>query len=143
MAEKEEIIFDLVTGKDEINPSLNKAKKTSSEIEDNTGAISKGFALVGGAVSKAFSVVFSIPSALAGIATAVGFKEIIDVAVAQENAVNRLNNQLLITGEYTRSVSQDLQDFANAMEDTTKFGDDVVLNQLAIAVFRPLPKPLI
>jgi len=133
MAEKEEIIFDLVTGKDEINPSLNKAKKTSSEIEDNTGAISKGFALVGGAVSKAFSVVFSIPSAIAGIATAVGFKEIIDVAVAQENAVNRLNNQLLITGEYTRSVSQDLQDFANAMEDTTKFGDDVVLNQLAIA----------
>lgn len=133
MAEKEEIIFDLVTGKDELNPSLNKAKKTSGDIEDSTSGISKGFALVGGTVSKAFSVLFSVPSAIAGIAAAVGFKEIIDVSVAQENAVNRLNNQLLITGEYTKSVSKDLQDFANAMEDTTKFGDDVVLNQLAVA----------
>lgn len=56
-----------------------------------------------------------------------------NLAGVQESAVNRLNNQLALTGDFSTDASLEMQKFASELQKTTKFGDEVVLNQLALA----------
>lgn len=50
----------------------------------------------------------------------------------QEASVNKLNLALANQGKYTEATSKALQDYASALQDTTTYGDEVVLNSAAI-----------
>lgn len=61
------------------------------------------------------------------------FKESIRAAAIQQQAINDLNTQLAITGQFTQTVSQDLQNFASSLQSVSRFGDEAILSQLAFA----------
>lgn len=61
------------------------------------------------------------------------FNSGIDAAQVQEDAVNKLNAQLALTGDYSAETSQELQDFASKLQSVSKFGDETILSQLALA----------
>lgn len=56
----------------------------------------------------------------------------ISAASAQEDAINRLNVALAASGNFSKEASQDLQEFANQLQATTKFEDDAILNTSAL-----------
>lgn len=57
----------------------------------------------------------------------------VDAAVAQEQAMSKLGQQLKLTGEFSNAALTEFAAFADEMEKTTKFADDVVVSQLALA----------
>ena len=76
----------------------------------------------------------SVAIAAAGaIAAALAGREIIAASARQQDAVNNLNASLSRIGEFSQQTSQDLQEFASALQQTTKFGDEATLEQLAFA----------
>ena len=74
-----------------------------------------------------------IAGVLTGVLGAVSFAKSIKAAQVQEDAINRLNSALLVSGNFTKEISQDFQNFASALQQQTKFGDEAILNQLALA----------
>lgn len=54
-------------------------------------------------------------------------------ANVQEQAVTALNASLASTGEFTQETSQSIQDFASALQSTTTIGDEVILQNVALA----------
>jgi plasmid maintenance system antidote protein VapI len=99
---------------------LTKAfkKDISSNIKGITASVAKATAAVG---------------ALGGaIGTALGVKGV-QAANVQEDAINRLNTALQLSGDFSAQASQDFQAFAADLQQVTRFGDEVTLNQLALA----------
>lgn len=90
-----------------------------------------------GTVEKTFETMKTV--AVAAVAVFAGkqvvdfFKSGIDAAIAQENAMRSLATALDQTGELSDKALKQFGDFANEMEATTKFGDDLVISQVAIA----------
>ncbi len=58
--------------------------------------------------------------------------ESIQAASQQEDAVNKLNSALKISGQFSEAASRELQDFAEALELTTKFSDEAVLSATSL-----------
>lgn len=64
----------------------------------------------------------------------VGFLEDgISAAQDQEKALASLAHQLSLTGDSSQDALDDFKAFADKMETTTKYGDDLILSQLALA----------
>jgi phage-related protein len=57
----------------------------------------------------------------------------VDAAIKQQDAMAQLGQQLKNTGEFSKTAMNGFAQFADEMEKTTKYGDDVILNQIAIA----------
>lgn len=122
------------------------------EITLDDGKVIKGFANIekgakksGKDIDKSFSDAFRAPlksllslkSAILGIGAtlAAGFsiREVVRAASQQEDAVNKLNTQLALAGDFSKEASQSMQDFASELQKTTKFGDETTLQMLALA----------
>lgn len=56
----------------------------------------------------------------------------IDAASEQEDANNKLNTALALTGKYTKESSNDLQSFAGELQKTSKFSDDAIVSTSAL-----------
>lgn len=114
--------------------SADKLDKSLKRVEKSTGSIG-GKAL--GSLKKGFDgvvrSVFSLQGLIAGLGTALAFRELIQSANAQEDAIVRLNAALKSSGSFSEEASKELQEFASELQRTSKFGDEVVLNQLALA----------
>lgn len=108
--------------------------------EETTKKGVQGFKLLDGAVASfagnlASSAVIGAVNAIgSGISALAGnIKEFTNAASIQEDAVNRLNTQLALTGDFSQEASQDLQAFASALQESTRFGDESILNNIALA----------
>jgi hypothetical protein len=75
------------------------------------------------------ATVAAVGSALAG-AFAVG--KVVDAANQQEDAINRLNTSLKLTGQYSKETSQDLQNFASQLQANSTVGDEVILENMGL-----------
>lgn len=102
----------------------------------------KNLSRAGRGAGAGFAAAFSrnlgaITTALVGVAAVAKsidfFRDSIRAAAVQQQAINDLNTQLSITGQFTQAVSQDLQDFASQLQSTSRFGDEAILSQLAFA----------
>ena len=56
----------------------------------------------------------------------------IAAAQVQEDAVNALNTALEATGKYSTEASTGLQDFASSLQQNSTFGDEAILNNMAL-----------
>jgi hypothetical protein len=56
----------------------------------------------------------------------------IEAAKAQEDAINQLNIALASSGQLLPGVSEDFQRFASELQQTTTFGDEVILQNAAL-----------
>lgn len=104
-----------------IDKSLgDMAKKSGSSFDGLKQAAATALGFIGGeAILGAFKK--------ATEAAVEFFKAGIDEASKQEDAINKLNQSLAQSGKYSKAASQDLQDFASSMQQTTKYSDDAVL----------------
>ena len=50
----------------------------------------------------------------------------------QQDAINSLNSALQITGQFSEATSRSLQEFAGEMQKTTKFGDELTMQNMAL-----------
>lgn len=88
-------------------------------------------------VQKSFNLLKGVAVAAAGVfasrAILKGFDAVVDAASRQQDAVNKLNTALKTSGEFSEAASQDIQNFASSLQATTKFGDEAILEQVALA----------
>lgn len=118
--------FDLSVKNNQLDVALDSASKKSGSLQGALttalgvfagGLALKGFELLGDAMSE--SVAFA--------------KESVKAFSEQEDALNKLSQSLKATGSFSNAAIEDFNGFASAMQKTTVFGDEVILNQLAIA----------
>jgi RNAse (barnase) inhibitor barstar len=93
-------------------------RNISSEIESSFKSILKTSSLVTGA--------------LGAIVGGFSLKQAIEEANKQEVAVNRLNASLISAGKFSEEASAGFQKFASSLQSVTTFGDDVILESIAL-----------
>jgi hypothetical protein len=110
----------------EIRDAVANLNKLQEEAKKSESSIAKSFE--------------TIKAAAIGLVAVLGAKQIvdffasgIDAAQAQEKALASLSQQLKLAGDYSADAVKDFTEFADAMEESTTFGDDLVLSQLAVA----------
>jgi len=83
------------------------------------------------ALRKAFMVGFGAAAAGAGLAV-IAMKKVSSAAMVQEKAVMTLNAALKASGTYTKAFSDDLNAFASSIQKVTTYGDEEVLQLMAL-----------
>lgn len=58
--------------------------------------------------------------------------ELTEAASIQEDAINELNTSLRLTGKFTAEASRDIQKFASTVQQSSRFGDEAVLQNAAL-----------
>lgn len=107
----------------EAKQNANKATKAFDGLKGSFGGVSKSALALGGVIAGAV--------AAAGLFR--GIKAVTEAASIQQDAVNALNNSLKLTGEFSDAASSDIQNFASEIQKTTVFGDELILQQFALA----------
>lgn len=89
---------------------------------------------------KAAGIGAAVGAAIAGAAALAAARKVgqvvlqgIEDAIVQAEAVNKLNNALATTGQFSASASRDLQKFASELQGVTRFGDEALIGQIAFA----------
>lgn len=104
------------------------AKKEATLIlkikEIGTEALDKTKAAIGG-ITKAAALASTAIVGFVGAGVA-AFK-------TQESAVNKLNQAMVNNGDFSRKASDDLQQFASELQKVSTFGDEAIIDQLALA----------
>jgi hypothetical protein len=110
----------------ETREALARLDQFQKTAQNAVGQVEKGFAALKAGVIAAVAALAS--------------KEIIDFfadgikgAVAQQDAMQRLGSAMQLTGDYSAEALKDFGAFADQMESTTKFGDDLIISQLSVA----------
>ena len=138
-----------------IDKALKEIKKLTKSISQTAvkavGRLSKAIGSMGRAINKTFrgainavkafgraltstkALVGTVIAALAGRAFIGAIGAVTDAAAEQEDAVKSLNTAMKLTGEFSKDASDEMQDFASALQDTTVFGDEAILKTLALA----------
>ena len=122
MASNEAILEIAVETRDALK-NISKFQKQSSK---SLQATKKSFDLLKVAAAGAVAVFAS--AKLVG-----GIKSVTEAASIQEDAINSLNSAMKISGDFSEEASQGMQDYASAIQETTKFGDEAILQTLSLA----------
>ncbi len=140
MASKEQLIFDLLTGKNTLTPTLTKSEKQSKKI---TTTLTKG---LGGAFRGITKSAFNLKTAIVGLGGAFAVGGAINQAKELENALIGLQSVARNTGQdvgfitnAAKELSADglipLQDVSDSLKNLLATGLD---GQKAIEVFKAL-----
>jgi hypothetical protein len=115
---------------DKVSDSVSNLEKTFKNGLSSAGASYEVFkgVLEAAAVEKVIEVTFEAAHKLFELFVVDGVKS----AIESEVALNRLNQSLAISGEYSEEASKNFVDFADAMEEATTFSDDQILTTGAL-----------
>lgn len=104
----------------------NKGSKSLSKIEKSAKQATTALKAVGAAVAGAIVLkgIQSLTSSIGGF---------IEAARVQEDAINRVNNALKLSGDFSKEASQDFQNFASSLQGVSTQGDETTLELLALA----------
>jgi hypothetical protein len=136
MADKITIEVDLETGDiksfgDTLEKAGNKAgKNTAKEFADQFNK-KAGQSITD--FSKSFLKLGSIVSGVAVGFGAIFGTRAVQAASIQEEAITRLNRSLQQSGDFSLEASRDLQAYAAQLQEVTEFGDETIINQIALA----------
>jgi phage-related minor tail protein len=119
MSNKIDILLNL---DDNATRGLRKAEK---EVQDFSKKSSKSFAALAAKVALVTTAVMGVVKTL---------NDSVKAAARQEDAINRLNAQLQLNGEFSIRASKELQEYASTIQRLTRFGDEAVLEQLSFAM---------
>lgn len=105
----------------------DKAKKSGKKSGKN---LEKGLATSLGSITKRLAKLGTLFGTVLSGATAV---KAINAANEQADAVERLNKSLQANNDFSQQASQDLQDYAAELQKVTEFGDELIINNIALA----------
>lgn len=124
MAEKLE--FDLLIKNNKLLSGLNDTIKKSDELG---GSLQVALGVVGGNLATK-----GIELLGRALREAIGFaKDSVKAFSEQEDALNKLAQALRASSEFSVYALEDFTAFASAMQKGSRFGDELVLSQLAVA----------
>ena len=148
MATLEELVVSLVAETSGLRAELDKASRATQTATDkmdkaieeftNNSGKNVGFFQTSMATMAGFLGSQVVIGAFNQLKDAAGFLfnslvvDGIKAASATEDAMNALNTALALTGQYSRSTSKEFADFAQEMQNTTRYGDDAVLSTAAL-----------
>lgn len=88
---------------------------------------------------RSFTRLKIVTAAAAGAAAGLFVRGIIRNTIAQQDAVEQLNQTLKSTGRFTEEASQALQNHASALQQVTTYGDEAIISaQSQLATFKQL-----
>lgn len=129
-----ELVLEVKDALNNLTKLQTKANDTFDAIAADTKKAASGFNVFKGALGA--GVALSALNTLKNVGVA-AFRALTTEAVAaaqvQEDAVNRLSGALRSTGEFSQAAVDDFKAYAAGLQEVTRFGDEVVLNQLALA----------
>lgn len=149
MATLEELVVNLVAETKDLRADLNKATKAT---QDATGKIGDAVETMSSKSSQNLSMFQQAMGTMAGFvggqivigafnmakdAALSFFNTLITDGIAaaqvQEDAINQLNTQLALNGNFSKEASQDMQQFAADLQKVSTVGDETTLQMLALA----------
>lgn len=149
MATLEELVISLVAETSGLRAELDKATKATDratdKMEDAIEEFSKNSSKEMSFFQQAMAtgIGFLGSQAVLGAFTSMKdtaadlFKTLVTDGVAaaqvQEDAIQALNTQLALSGNYSKEASIEMQEWASTLQQTTKFGDETILNMTALA----------
>ena len=113
----------------------SESKKTSSFMSKAfSRATDRGFSRP---LDKVRDSVLNLRTALVGAAAVIGggafIRGVTEAAAQQEEAVNALNVSLQTAGTFSQEASESFQELARSLQANSRFGDEVILQQAALA----------
>lgn len=110
----------------------NAGSKLGDTLIEGLKTSGKGVGLAGGIAAAGLAATGLI---VAGIGKAMGaaIDNFVVPAMAQTEAINKLNTSLAVTGNYSKQTSQEIQAFAKSLEGSTTFTDEAIMGQIAFA----------
>lgn len=122
----EKLEFDLTVNNNSLGKALDDGSKKAGILE---GALSTALGVFGGGLAlKGFEFLGE------KIGDVVDFAQESVVAFSeQEDALNRLGQALRASGSYSGAAMESFSKFASEMQKASKFGDETVLSQVAVA----------
>lgn len=135
MAEEIKIV---ISGDNKASVQIDKVTKSLDSLEKQTEETGRTFKNIfetaaGVAIGNfATKVAGQAVAAVRSFARTLG-TDAVRAAQVQQDAINRLNTSLALTGDFSRETSQEFQNFASQMQRVSVVGDEVILNQLALA----------
>jgi len=135
-----EILAEVKKATQSLDKLSTDAKKSFGNIEKEsktaTAAVEKSFSSLSSSVGSSLKLIGAAAAAavafIAGREIIGAFNDAIAAASAEEDAINQLNTALALTGRFTEAASQELVDYADSLEKTTKFSGEAVLGASAL-----------
>ena len=125
-------------GAKEANTELKKLRTSMQDVEDSSKGVSTSAAGLSGAMSAAGVGIMAVTAAaisaykaLQGLGSIL--TDLTESYIKQERAEHNLTNAMKIGGIYTKQSFKVLKDYASAMQRMTGIGDEIVLQQMAVA----------
>jgi len=107
-------------------------KQAQKSIKSFSATATKSLKSIESSFTALKAVAIGAVGFIAGRQIVRGLDAITDAAAVQEDAINQLNIALQLSGQYSEQASQDMQDFASSLQATTRFGDEVILQNAAL-----------
>jgi hypothetical protein len=115
-----------------VNKNFNGVKKSALDAGTSiANAFKSSFTDLAKGVAVGNLVASAIQNAAGAIKSFVSGS--IDAAQQQEDAIKKISQALRASGEFTKGAVKDFEEYASQIQKVSKFGDEVVLSQLAIA----------
>lgn len=122
-----EIDIEGQKAKSDLNQFEKEAAKTGKKAGD---ALEKN---LGGSFKSIGRSIARVGALFGTFLTGATVVKAIQSANEQADAVERLNTALRANNEFSQQASEDLQRYAAELQSVTEFGDELILNQLALA----------
>lgn len=130
--DKVEVELSLVT-----SGALKALDGLKSSFSNTFKSINPDLGKVGTGLTDMAKNLFSVKNAAIAAGTAVvtylGSKQVLDKAIAQEEAVNSVALALARTGEYSKASLRDMENYAKQLQLQTAYGDEEILKQVSLA----------
>lgn len=111
--------------------SLNELERDAKKSGEKAGrSLEKGLGVGLGSVARGLAKVGALFGTVLSGATII---KSIQAANEQADAIQRLNTALRANNDFSRQASLDLQAYAAELQNATEFGDELLINQLALA----------
>lgn len=114
----------------------SEANKTFKEVEQSVEGTNKQLGSFSTSLKRTFEVAggFLLAKVFQEAAEFIkdAASQVVDAAIEQEEAINRLNVSLAVNGRFSEAASKDIQDFANSLQSATGIADDAILNVAAL-----------
>ena len=123
-----ELVLELSKTKQALKQAERAAKKTGNKIGKGIGKrIETGLS---GGLGSLKRQILGVGAALAA---AFAGRAVIAASEQQEEAITALNQSLAATGEFSLQASKEIQEYASALQQATGVGDEIILQNVALA----------
>lgn len=111
---------------------LEKSGAATKEFSNQLNTLGKTTKAAQDSFTSITNIISQFKGLIVGALAGISFKEMIDEAVASENAMSDLTIALKQFGNYSEETVKSLSDFASAIQETTKYEDDQVIKTAAM-----------